>query len=76
MVVIPAGHCWVEGDNKKTSVDSRKYGPISVGLIFGKVTWVVFPFHRIRCLDDNQLLLNNDRPTRIIGTGGIPTGYL
>jgi len=35
--IIPKGHCWVEGDNIKTSADSSTYGSIPVGLIFGKV---------------------------------------
>ena len=26
-VVIPRGHCWVEGDNTAASSDSIKYGP-------------------------------------------------
>ena len=26
-VVIPTGHCWVEGDNPAASQDSIKYGP-------------------------------------------------
>jgi len=34
---VPKGHCWVEGDNTKISADSSSYGPISTGLIFGKV---------------------------------------
>lgn len=29
-VVIPAGHCWVEGDHKEHSRDSNQYGPVSV----------------------------------------------
>ena len=72
VVVIPAGHCWVEGDNHKTSVDSRKYGPISTGLIFGKVTWVIFPFHRIRRLDSKTSPQINASGTRIVGNGGVP----
>ncbi|XP_052733548.1 uncharacterized protein LOC108339067 [Vigna angularis] len=32
-IVVPKGAVWVEGDNKNRSLDSRKYGPISYGLI-------------------------------------------
>ena len=76
IVVIPAGHCWVEGDNYETSVDSRTYGPIPIGLIFGKVTRVIFPLHRIRRLDKDQTnAIASVTPTRIIGSGGVPTRY-
>lgn len=27
-VVIPEGHCWVEGDNQAWSLDSRSFGPV------------------------------------------------
>ncbi len=37
-VTIGRGWCWVEGDNRDNSIDSNSaYGPISTGLIFGKV---------------------------------------
>lgn len=26
---IPQGHCWVEGDNSTSSLDSRSFGPVS-----------------------------------------------
>ncbi|BAT89292.1 hypothetical protein VIGAN_06021200, partial [Vigna angularis var. angularis] len=32
-ILVPKGAVWVEGDNKNRSLDSRKYGPISYGLI-------------------------------------------
>lgn len=31
-VQVPRGHCWVEGDNSETSIDSRFYGPVCEGL--------------------------------------------
>ena len=34
---VPRGNCWVEGDNKSVSVDSRKFGPIPLGFIVGRV---------------------------------------
>jgi len=42
-VMIPDGHCWVEGDNWDNSVDSNRYGPIPLGLIFGVATHVIWP---------------------------------
>lgn len=45
-VVIPEGHCWVEGDNWDNSVDSNRYGPIPTGLVFGVATHVIWPPHK------------------------------
>ncbi|OWM81723.1 hypothetical protein CDL15_Pgr007761 [Punica granatum] len=44
---VPEGHCWVEGDNLLSSLDSRSLGPIPLGLIRGRVTHVVWPPSRI-----------------------------
>ncbi|KAL8613054.1 hypothetical protein ACOMHN_008823 [Nucella lapillus] len=46
VVVVPTGHCWVEGDHHGRSVDSNIFGPISMGMITGKATHVVWPPHR------------------------------
>lgn len=35
-IVVPQGHCWIEGDNHKASYDSNKFGCIPMGLILGK----------------------------------------
>jgi len=45
-VKIPSGHLWVEGDNFNVSRDSIKYGPINVGLVFGKATHILWPYGR------------------------------
>lgn len=29
VIRVPEGHCWVEGDNKNSSLDSRTFGPVS-----------------------------------------------
>ncbi|CAM0947459.1 unnamed protein product [Alopecurus aequalis] len=44
---IPEGHCWVEGDNRSASWDSRHYGPVPLGLVQGRVTHVVWPPHKM-----------------------------
>uniref|UniRef100_A0AAU7LJP3 Mitochondrial inner membrane protease subunit 2 n=1 Tax=Hippophae rhamnoides TaxID=193516 RepID=A0AAU7LJP3_9ROSA len=44
---VPEGHCWVEGDNQASSMDSNAYGPIPLGLIKGRVTRIVWPPQRI-----------------------------
>jgi inner membrane protease subunit 2 len=46
IVTVPVGHVWVEGDggqSGKQSLDSNTYGPISINLIEGKVTHVLWP---------------------------------
>lgn len=48
--VVPQGQVWVEGDaihNGKESVDSNIYGPVSMSLITGRVTHVVWPPERM-----------------------------
>ncbi|XP_010275866.1 PREDICTED: mitochondrial inner membrane protease subunit 2 [Nelumbo nucifera] len=47
MLKIPEGHCWVEGDNSASSLDSRSFGPVSLGLVQGKVTHIVWPPQRV-----------------------------
>lgn len=44
---IREGHCWVEGDNSASSLDSRSFGPVPLGLARGRVTHIVWPPHRI-----------------------------
>ena len=39
MIRVPEGHVWIVGDNLGTSRDSRKYGPVPMGLITGKLLW-------------------------------------
>ncbi|XP_047083593.1 mitochondrial inner membrane protease subunit 2-like, partial [Lolium rigidum] len=43
IIKVPAGHCWVEGDNAARSWDSRSFGPIPLGLIKGRVTHIIWP---------------------------------
>jgi len=42
-VVVPKGHIWVMGDNAAYSRDSRHYGPVSMGLIQGKLYARIWP---------------------------------
>ncbi|KFY21163.1 hypothetical protein V491_03109 [Pseudogymnoascus sp. VKM F-3775] len=44
---VPSGHIWVEGDgghNGKDSLDSNYYGPISMNLVTGRVTYALWPW--------------------------------
>lgn len=41
--LVPRNHFWVEGDNGFHSIDSNVFGPISQGLVVGKVRMVLWP---------------------------------
>ena len=44
---VPSGHIWVEGDGGhggKSSLDSNYYGPISMNLVTGRVTYALWPW--------------------------------
>ena len=43
---VPPGHVWVEGDNRdgNKTLDSMHYGPISINLIEGQITHVLWPW--------------------------------
>lgn len=41
--VVPKGHVWVEGDNKKASYDSRQFGPVPLALVEGRALFRVWP---------------------------------
>ncbi|CAK9441486.1 uncharacterized protein LODBEIA_P53540 [Lodderomyces beijingensis] len=45
-VKIPRNHLWVEGDNSFHSIDSNEFGPISKGLVVGKVVYIIWPASR------------------------------
>lgn len=43
VIKVPAGHCWVAGDNLEWSRDSRLFGPLPLGLVKAKVLAVILP---------------------------------
>ncbi|XWS67224.1 hypothetical protein CRYUN_Cryun05aG0269500 [Craigia yunnanensis] len=51
VVKVPEGHCWVEGDNSASSMDSRSFGPVPLGLVNGRVTHILWPPHRVGSID-------------------------
>ncbi|WWC86189.1 signal peptidase I [Kwoniella dendrophila CBS 6074] len=42
-IKIPKGHVWLVGDNLSNSTDSRKYGPVPVAMVKGKVLARIWP---------------------------------
>jgi signal peptidase I len=40
---VPNGHCFVLGDNRNRSLDSRQYGPIPLVDLVGRVEYVYWP---------------------------------
>lgn len=53
-VMVPAGKCWVEGDNPVFSDDSDKFGPVPLALIDSRVVAVFWPLNQMK-LVKNQL---------------------
>ncbi len=41
--IIPAGSYWVMGDHRSISSDSRDFGPVPRGLIYGKAAFIYWP---------------------------------
>ncbi|KAK0044771.1 mitochondrial inner membrane protease subunit 2, partial [Biomphalaria pfeifferi] len=58
---VPKGHCWVEGDNRKCSMDSNNFGPVSLGLVTAKATHVIWPPSRWGTLEKKEV--TGDRVT-------------
>ncbi|XP_060784188.1 mitochondrial inner membrane protease subunit 2 [Neoarius graeffei] len=60
---VPDGHLWIEGDHHGHSFDSNTFGPVSLGLLHGRASHIIWPpnrWQRIRsCVpSDRRPLLN------------------
>lgn len=42
-IKVPEGHCWIEGDHTGNSLDSNTFGPVSLGLLTARATYIVWP---------------------------------
>jgi inner membrane protease subunit 1 len=47
-IIIKRGSCFLEGDNKINSTDSRNYGQVPVGLIRSKVMCRIWPLNEFK----------------------------
>lgn len=54
-VKVPKGHCWVEGENHSQSMDSNFFGPVPLGLIEAKVSYIIWPPRRFTKLTSEIL---------------------
>lgn len=45
-VRIPPGHAWVEGDEPFHTEDSNTFGPVPLGLIESKLSFIIWPLAR------------------------------
>lgn len=50
LVLIPPGHCWIEGDHSSCSLDSNVHGPVPIGLVAAKAVAVIWPIRRAKVL--------------------------
>jgi len=58
-VTVPPYHCFVMGDNRNRSIDSRNFGAISLGAINGKFQAIYWPY-RNRAVLDGELGSDKD----------------
>ncbi|KAL7402892.1 hypothetical protein ABVT39_021320 [Epinephelus coioides] len=47
-VRVPDGHFWIEGDHHGHSLDSNSFGPVSVGLLHGRASHIIWPPNRLQ----------------------------
>lgn len=66
-VTLDKGSCWVEGDNARNSLDSNAYGPISLGLVVGTASHVIWPPERWRRLHPDLSCAGKRRNIETVG---------
>lgn len=53
--VVPQGHLFVMGDNRRNSTDSRSYGFVEIDTVMGEANTVFWPLNQMRMLDQYTL---------------------
>eukprot|EP00106_Octopus_bimaculoides_P009600 XP_014777042.1 PREDICTED: mitochondrial inner membrane protease subunit 2-like [Octopus bimaculoides] len=64
LIEIPKGHCWMEGDNYRKSMDSNYFGPVPKGLITAKVSHIIWPPYRWQSMEVIHTNHRRVRPRR------------
>lgn len=66
--VIDEGHCWVEGDNQHHSYDSNNFGQVPLGLIQGRVLFIIWPLNRFGKVNCDPNISYNSTHTILLST--------
>ena len=70
-VIVPRGYCWVLGDNRSRSRDSRQFGPVPLEFLWGKVIWRLGP-EAFSFIDHDPNYGATAIPQSQISTTGLP----
>ncbi|KAG9311787.1 LexA signal peptidase [Chiua virens] len=63
---VPEGHIWVEGDEPFRTLDSNAFGPVPLGLVDAKLSYILWPLHRAGPLKP---------PEKPVSREGVPRDY-
>jgi inner membrane protease subunit 2 len=75
VVKVPIGHVWVEGDNWRESLDSNDFGPISLSLVTGRASRIVWPLERWGRIPDREVTKDSSRTRVVPGPVFYPSGF-
>jgi inner membrane protease subunit 1 len=61
---LPAGHCWLQGDNTPNSSDSRLYGAVPMAMLVGRVDYRLWPITQAGSISRTMAYSGQDRWSR------------